>query len=288
MFKKLINTAKIPFSNYYILTLVVMFLLLIGIFFAFNAREENAYSEEEIVQFNFSINGKHYIIPSPFHSFDYLNIMGFSWVKLVEVKNTSDYPNESQIALNLGMRAADGIILLFANQKDEARQTRTTVLELSEKLGIIPDIREAITFIDQAVITNADKSILSDRLLFLEYQIEKSLHKKKKDNLAVLVELGGWLEGLHIVSKGISENYNPIYAEILRQPHIAEIYIEVITSLSNRSDNENEKQLLQGIVVHLEQIYNLTNHSLKEAFPLTKVKELHSNSAILKKLIESK
>lgn len=43
--------------------------------------------------------------------------MGFSWVKLVEVKNTSDYPNESQIALNLGMRAADGIILLFANQK---------------------------------------------------------------------------------------------------------------------------------------------------------------------------
>ena len=286
MFKK-IMTDQTNYPKYYIITFITILMLSVIVFVAYSKSKQVLPIEEEIVQFNFSIDGKQYIIPSAFHSFEFLNDMGFPWKKLTVSENNSDYPNESQLALNLGMRAADGIVSLYADEKEDARFTRSTVLELTNKLGITPDIKNTVSALDQAVILHAEQKALGDRLMDLEFQIEKNLHKQKKDNLAVLVELG-WLEGLYIVSKGISQNYNPAYAEILRQPHIAEIYIEVLTSLSKRTSDEKEKVLLESILKHIIEISKIANHTHKESFPLSKVKELYQISSNVKKLIESK
>ena len=99
--------------------------------------------------------------------------------------------------------------------------------------------------------------------------------------------LGAWLEGLHIASKGITNNYTPGYAEILRQPHIAEIYLDVLAALIHRSKDEKEKALLESIAKHLEKIAKITNHTHKESFPLEKVKQLNLIAIDIKKLIES-
>lgn len=287
MFKK-IMTDKTNYSKYYIITFITILILSVIAFVAYSKSKQALPIEEEVVQFNFTIDGKQYIIPSAFHSFEFLNDMGFPWKKLTVPENNTDYSNESQLALVLGMRAADGIVSLYADEKEEARLTRSTVLELTNKLGITPDIKNTVFALDQAIILRAEQRALGDRLMDLEFQIEKNLHKQKKDNLAVLVELGGWLEGLYIVSKGISQNYNPTYSEILRQPHIAEIYIEVITSLSKRSSDEKEKKILESILENLIQISKIANHTHKEAFPLSKVKELYQISSNVKKTIETK
>lgn len=275
---------KLNQYKYFIIALLIVTAVAAG-FYTYQSKK--AIIEEDNIQFNFSIDGRNYIMPSPFHSFHFLNNMNFQWKGLAGYNSTSEYPSESQTALNLGFRAADGIVMLFADEKENARKTRIIVIELADRLEITPAIREAVADLDNAVVLHKERDVLDEKIIRLQYQMEKALHKKKKDNLAVLVELGGWLEGLHIASKGIVDNYNPSLAEILRQPHIAEIYIDVLMALSHRASSDREKKLLDSVLEHLIKIYKIANHSHKEAFPLDKVKELYSISEEVKKIIET-
>ncbi len=279
-------TEKMNQYKYFILTLVTITLLSGTGFYFYNKRIQISPVEDDI-QFNFIIDGKNYIMPSPVHSFHFLNMMGFPWKGLAEVNTSSNYTNESQLALNLGMRSADGTVLLFAGEKLKAVEARSTFINLADKLGITPDIKDALSALDNAVIRGQDHTVLDDRIIHLEYQIEKALHTRKKENLAVLVELGGWIEGLHIASKGIMANYTPGYAEILRQPHIAEIYLDVLVALIYRSNDEKEKVLLESIHKYLTLVSKVANHTHKESFPLAKVKELNVLAIEIRKIIES-
>ena len=284
-FKKTM-TEKINQYRYIILTLVTMTVLTVTGFYSYKEKSQVP-SVEDDVQFNFIIDGKNYVMPSPVHSFHFLNTMGFPWKELAEASPNSKYETEAQTALNLGYRSADGTVLLFADEKLKAVEARSTFIHLADNLGITSDVKDAISALDNAVTLRQDHSILNERIIHLEYQIEKALHTKKKENLAVLVELGAWLEGLHIGSKGIIRNYSPVYAEILRQPHIAEIYLDVLAALIYRSTSEKEKALLESIAKNLEKIAKITNHTHKESFPLQKVKELNTIAIEVKKLIES-
>lgn len=279
-------TEKINQFRYYIITLVTITVLAVTGFYYYNLKKENPPLEEE-EQFNFVIDGKNYIMPSPVHSFEFLNAMGFPWKGLAEASKISKYETEAQTALNLGSRSADGTVLLYAGEKLSAVEARSSFIDLADNLNITPDVKDAISELDTAVTLGKDHSVLNEKIINLEYQIEKALHTRKKENLAVLVELGAWLEGLHIASKGIIINYNPSYAEILRQPHIAEIYIDVLAAIIHRSTNEKEKVLLESISKHLAQVAKLVNHTHKESFPLKKVKELNAVAIEIKKLIES-
>ena len=284
-FKKTM-TEKINQYRYYILTLVTMTVLTVTGFYFYKEKSQVP-SVEEDVQFNFIIDGKNYIMPSPVHSFHFLNTMGFPWKGLAEASPNAKYETEAQTALNLGYRSADGTVHLFAGEKLKAVEARSTFIELAGNLNITAEVKDAISALDNAVTLGKDQNVLDDRIIQLEYQIEKALHTKKKENLAVLVELGAWLEGLHIASKGITNNYTPGYAEILRQPHIAEIYLDVLAALIHRSKDEKEKALLESIAKHLEKIAKITNHTHKESFPLEKVKQLNLIAIDIKKLIES-
>lgn len=280
MTKKRIQTRYISISLIFVLISSMSF-------FYYNKKKESKFELND-KQISFSIDQKNFIMPSPFHSFHYLNGMNFQWKNLAEISSAGSYPNETQTALVLGSKAADGIVFLFANEKEKARQIRSTVIDLTENLGINTDIKDAISDLDQAVILNQDKTILEDKIVALQYQTEKALQKKNKANLANLVELGGWLEGLYLTSKGIIENYNPDHSEILKQSHVAQIYTEVLTALLDRADNVQEKKLLENILTKLMQISNLINHPHPEPFPLEKVKELYKISSDIKNLIESK
>ncbi len=255
-------------------------------FYFYNQKIEISRVEDD-VQFNFIIDGKNYIMPSPVHSFHFLNSMGFPWRGLAEPSSINKYDTEAQTALNLGFRSADGTVLLFADEKIKAIEARSTFVALADNLGITEDVKEALSALDTAVVLQKEQTVLDDRIIHLEYQIEKALHNKKKENLAVLVELGAWLEGLHIASKGVMNNYTPGYAEILRQPHIAEIYLDVLAAIIHRSTNEKEKILLESIAKYLAKVSKIANHTHKESFPLEKAKELNIIAIDIKKLIES-
>ncbi|HNC00852.1 MAG TPA: hypothetical protein PLS71_21590, partial [Leptospiraceae bacterium] len=252
--------------KYIILTLVLIFSLGLVGFFYYNQKLKVRPPEED-VQFNFTIDGKNYIMPSVVHSFHFLNSMGFPWQGLTESNPTHDYDNETQRALNLGGRSADGTVLVFADEKIKAIEARGIFLKLADSLEITEQIKDRLFDLDTALIVHADQSVLDERIIHLEYEIEKALHDKKKDHLAVLMELGAWLEGLHIASKGIINNYKPMYAEILRQPHIAQIYLDIMEALIHHAKTEKEKKLLKSISSHLEQAAKIANHSHKESFP---------------------
>jgi hypothetical protein len=83
-------TEKINQFRYYIITLVTITVLAVTGFYYYNLKKENPLLEEE-EQFNFVIDGKNYIMPSPVHSFEFLNAMGFPWKGLAEASKNSKY-----------------------------------------------------------------------------------------------------------------------------------------------------------------------------------------------------
>jgi len=279
-------TKKLSKFKYHTLSIITLTILTIISFYYFNKRDNLPLPTEE-EEFNFIIDGKSYIMPTAFHSFHYLNSLNFQWKNLAEMNTNINSTNESQTALLLGFRAADGVIFLFANEKESARKVRNSVIELAKNLDIITDIKSEISSLDNAVILNADEDILEDRIIDLQYKIQNALHKKQKDNLAALVELGGWLEGLHITCKGIILNYNSDHSEILKQSHVSKIYIDIVNALIKKHSNDKEKLILENVLSNLIKISKITNHSHTEAFPLEKVKELYKISSDVKKIIES-
>lgn len=272
--------------RYIILTLVLIFSLGLTGFYYYNVKIKTRPPERD-VQFNFTIDGKNYIMPSVVHSFHFLNSMSFPWQGLIETNSTYEYDNETQRALNLGGRSADGTVLVFADEKIKAIEARGIFLKLADSLEITEQIKDRLFDLDAALITQAEQTVVDERIIHLEYEIEKALHDKNQDHLAVLMELGAWLEGLHIASKGIINNYKPMYAEILRQPHIAEIYLDVMQALIHKAKTEKEKNLLRSISTHLAKAAKISNHSHKESFPLERVKELYEISIQIKSIVES-
>lgn len=270
--------------KYLYITILAFSLIASSVYISMKMMNEDTTTENS---FSFRIEGKDYILPSPFPSFNLLHASHFKWNGLVESNYEISYPIEFQIALNLGSRAADGIVLLYAHEKEKARIARSSVLSLSEKLGISENISSSVADLDNTVVYNKPESNIIEKLSKLQHMVKKSLHEKKRDDLALFVELGGWLEGLHIVTKGIHQNYNPSSAAILRQPHIADLFIEALKATQNNANSPQEKKLIGDLIFQISKVYKILNQSVRADFPESKVKELHEVSIEIKHLIET-
>lgn len=255
-------------------------LLLLGVlyFSPFDPEED----EDNISAFE--ISGKKFTLPSPIHSFLYLSEQGFNWLELTEEDPVKDYKLQSQIALHLGLRASDGVVHLFNKEFLKAKKDREDVLHYSGKLGLTHDIRKAVAELDLAFIKGSDRDDLINAILKIEVQLENSLKKKGRDDLSLLIELGSWLGGLELVTKGIRREFKEEYCYVLRQSHITELSIEIIKAVRDKTKDEKEIQFLDGLLKRFEDLHLLvdsfdtevvTQKSLNDLFELSKSTRLY-------------
>lgn len=212
------------------------------------------------------------VLPSPSQLFSALDKSpNIDWESLVEVNQETNYLSETEIALNIGSRSADALILTYANDYEGAGKLWVTIKDLATRLNLDTIINEKQEIIRQALDERETRDLLQ-ALDSVHAAIENYLRETQQEDLAILVSLGGWLEALHLTTQWLSEHYNTDLAELISQSHIAERYEELLSSMNQiRRDNET----LSQIALALPQIKELTEVEQGNVITQEKVQNLH-------------
>ena len=114
------------------------------------------------------------------------------------VANTEKYTTTTSLALNLGILGVDmGYIKMF-DQLQESLNYLTAVSKLSEKLGLPKGKGEDVY---KSFEKNTDDKGTQLKLISELYsEADNYLKKNERQNIATLVVLGGWIEGLYLSS----------------------------------------------------------------------------------------
>ncbi len=224
---------------------------------------------------------KNVVIPVPSEIIMALDMISDAdWRSVVSYDYSSNYAENYKIALNLGVRVAQGFIAIQAQDRRNTGEMFLISRDLAENFGARSEM-----FVDRNHIT---KLLNEGKWLDLR-SILDDIHLRVKDEMikydpdfVVLAGIGGWLEGMHIVSNALKDNYTEDSSMILHQPELIDHFIESVTSLKPVN---LEKPEVKAIQKHLPRIKELTSVGPGNPIPEESIAELYEIGRELNKMI---
>jgi hypothetical protein len=164
---------------------------------------------------------------------------------LNSVNNATRYTDSYKMALNLGVYGADLSYLWIYDQTQQAFNYLATIQALTEKLGIPKDF---VDFTLLSVEHNSDeidtlKSIARDAYAATDRYLKGS----ERENAAVLILLGGWIESLHIALNLYQETDSKLAGKILTQKYS-------LNSLINMVQNQHDDLKMSEYLLLLKKL----------------------------------
>ena len=145
-------------------------------------------------------------LSSDFHR-EYLN----------SIDNVQKYTTLKSQGINLGTYMADlGYITTF-EQSQEVIFYLNSAQKLAEAIGVSDVFNESI--VERIEMNINDKDSIIDIISDLYWKTDAFLKELNRENISALIICGGWIEGMHIGSRLISDGNadNLIYEQILDQ-----------------------------------------------------------------------
>lgn len=201
-----------------------------------------ALKKEELILFSENV-----IIPLPSEVFMALDqLTNVDWGRAVEYNYSSDYAENHILALNLGVRIADGFIATQAKDKVNAGTMFSVCRDLANNFGASNG-----SMIDKEKllenINSGNWYQIRQMLDELQLGIKNEMRKYHPD-FVVLASIGGWLEGLRVVSASLKENYSKDLSSILYQPVLISYLINKIETFSSENfNNRNIQKIYSGL-----------------------------------------
>ena len=210
-------------------------------------------SKEEMEMFT-----KNVVVPLPSEIIMSLDkLSNTDWKNIVKYNYSSDYEENYKIAINLGVRVADGFMAIQAKDKKNIGEMFAVSKDLAENFGAKSSIfktKEKIL----ALVDGENWNELRTELDDLQLQIKGEM-KRYHPDFVTLASLGGWIEGLSIVSKALSENYSENASTILYQPRLIDHFLSKINNLDKVNQNFD---LVKELKIKLPELKKLTNVGL--------------------------
>lgn len=229
-------------------------------------------------------DGKKYVLPRPSHLFTALNSHGVKWEMQADPVTKRDYTSEEKLALNFGMRAAEGLVLIYSGRADAAKVNVAGMRDLAKQLGVEDALSAGVQDVGTA-FDKKDDAMIRSALDKMSARIESELLKRGDDRLAVLVSLGGWVEGLHVTTAALSKHYDPAAAELLRQSQVVKIYREALSGSGNVKVSGHDK-VIKDIQGFLPDVETLTNVGPGQPVSADNVKKLYDIAEKMKKAVQ--
>lgn len=156
----------------------------------------------------------------------------------------------------------------------------TTVAGLSGKLNA--NIEQSLNDKMFALVKQGKWTEVRSMLDDQQTTVKEKLNRLDKD-AAILVTIGGWLEGLNVVTKSLASNYTADATGIIRNPKLVEYLIGEINGLSTTAKGND---LVKNITTKLGEIKTLVSVEKGKPIPQESVKKLADISAGLIKDVE--
>lgn len=188
--------------------------------------------------------------------------------------NTSaSYPDSDvKAALNLGVRITDALVASYQTNPRQMMKMNATVSEISNQLGLDSLVNSRKEELAKLVINKEwDKMIvLMDEL---QQESKYILEQDGKEELSILTTLGGWLEGMSIISQHAETNYSDELASVIIQKELLKHFISELSKVNADSDTQIIGKLKSSLA-DIEGIFNssdkLSRNDISKIASLTK------------------
>lgn len=223
-------------------------------------------------------------LPSPSEMFLALDKLGgLDWRPAVVVHDRYDYDSPYVRGLNLGVRAADGLVAILAHDRDELGRTITVVTTLAEELMIRDSILERSQNFEQ-MAADGQWKCLRDELESLRYDIELELDQLGDGDVALLIRAGGWLRAMQATAEFfLQQLYPPNVSSIFYQPALVDSFAKQMLAMEPAARNH---PVVHKILVTLPEMRQLVDVGYGQPVPRANIKQLAQLGGRLVRLIE--
>ncbi|MFZ4766748.1 MAG: hypothetical protein ACOYMN_17490, partial [Roseimicrobium sp.] len=177
-------------------------------------------------------------LPSPYDKFpgldQVLNLTQDDWKEVygkiaidIDAATLSD---ESDIALALGVKIADGVMSIKARDVQALNECSRQIEDLAKKLGVKDEEMSRA----KTVRGHANKEEWLQvfmELGFLQTDIMKSLRAQGNVQRRSLIITAGWMQGLHYTSHVVVKHYSEPVSNYLREPLLVKAMQDDLNSL---------------------------------------------------------
>ena len=253
-------------------------LTLLFVIVSFSLFSQSELSQEEMAMFKSNV-----VVPQPSEIIMALDrLSDVNWKEIVKYDYTANYAENYKIALNLGARVAQGFIAIQAKDRKNTGEMFSVSRDLAENFGANSEM-----FIDKdqiSTLLNEGKWMdLRTILDGIHLEIKGEMKKYDPDYVA-LASIGGWIEGLDVVTKALISNYSEDASTILYQPELIEHLAAEILNIKEINRNNPEVKLINR---EMPKIKKLCDEGFGNPIPLKNIKQLSVISSNLIKVIIS-
>jgi hypothetical protein len=233
-------------------------------------------TEEEKALFKTNV-----IVPVPSEIIMALDMLSdVNWKAVVTYDRSTNYADHYKIALNLGVRVAQGFIAIQAEDRKYTAEMFKASRDLAENFGAKSEMfvneDEIVKLLNNGNWTEL-RSILDD----IHLKVKAEMYKYDPD-FVELASIGGWLEGLHIVSKALKISYSEDASVILYQPELIEYFSNAVANIKPANGNNTE---VKEIIAGMAEIRMLCNVGAGNPIPLENVEKLYAISSSINKTV---
>jgi len=163
-----------------------------------NADDDSSITTIDNSAYNQKVKKMFHSIPAPMEMIHLIQSSGieFNQDLLNDPKNESKYLSTSQVALNMGIYGSDLSYCRILEQVQESVNYLITIQKISKKLHIPEDEGNNMLSSVEEHLDNRDSVI---QIITKSYSnTDTYLKENGQANVAALVLIGGWIEGMHI------------------------------------------------------------------------------------------
>ena len=174
----------------------------------------------------------------------------------VDVDPDSFTDKDVAVPMILGVRIADGVMAIKANNAELLNKCATDIEKLAKKMGVADaDLGRA-----RAVRAAANKGQwlkVFMELGFLQQDIMKKIDEPEHATHGTLLIVCGWMQGARYTSTVIGENYSPETSNLLREPLLAKALKEKVESLPANLQSSPLVAKLKDVLPQIEKILTI-------------------------------
>lgn len=218
------------------------------------SQNESVKVDEDLINdFNKS---KHifYSLPSPLETAMLIKKSGsvYNEELLNPVENITKYNSNYKMALNLGVYSADLSYTSLFDQNQTSIRYMGNARKLADGLGILGAIDEKSIEKLQDNMNNREMvlEIISETFL----NSNTYLSENNRPTIAVMVLVGGWVEGLYLATKLTNESMDN--KKLIERIIYQKLSLETVISLIDEYNDSEEMGLLRVKMDELRSIYN--------------------------------
>lgn len=228
--------------------------------------------------------GENYLLPSPAEVFLALEKAGpVDWTAMASFNPRYTYDSNTQRALNLGVRAADGFLAIQAQDSTKLGDMITVIITLAEEL-LVEDAIIQRGQIFESLSKEGRWGELHGELNGLRDDLMNEMERMGDKDVALLVAAGGWLEGLRASAKTLETHYSDRASTLLYQPKLLRYFRTRFLSLP---EEHRRDPAVQAIMANLDRMEQLVDVGFRTPIPLENVRELAQLAGKLVEQVEA-